>query len=223
MAKIYSLKFGSGDPRTLTGLSPTFLIFVRMTDGQTIAPPGIAESLSGSGVYQFTFGTTQPIAFLADAATVSPGSVGRYITGQIDPSDRADEYGNTLIGFGLSTISLGTTTVAIGQTLQAGQINLGTTLVAIGNTSVALGNTILALTGSGASLAAVIGTTASIIGDSAHDPIDLFGYVKRLAELAQGQEQFVKGSGQLTMFDRTGATTLVTRTVSNNASLVIKS
>lgn len=251
MAKSYSMRFGSGDPRTLTGLSPTFLIFVRLTDGATIAPPAITESATSWGIYQFAYGTTQPIAFLVDAATTSPGVGGRYITGQIDPADRVDEYGNTLIAYGLTGIALGTTGVALGAT----NVALGTTSVALGNTAVAIGtnqgatlvaigntsgfgaaqgssiyaleqaiaSTLLVVGGIGASIMTAIGSTASLIGDSTHDPVDLFGYLKRIAELEQGQETFVKGTGVLTMLDRTGATTLVTRTITNSASLVLKS
>jgi hypothetical protein len=262
MAKNYSMRFGSGDPRTLTGLSPTFLIFVRLTDGATIAPPAITESLTSSGLYQFSFGTTQPISFLVDAATTSPGLTGRYVTGQIDPADRSDEYGNTLIALGMTNVALGTTNVALGTTAVSSFAALGSTVVAIGNTSIALGNTqialetnqgatlvaigntsslgvatgssiyaleqaiastLLAVGGIGSSIMTAIGSTASLIGDSTHDPVDLFGYVKRIAELEQGQETFVKGSGVLTMLDRTGATTLVQRTIVNSASVVIKS
>ncbi len=300
MAKFYSLQFGAGDPRTFTGLAPTFLIFVRLTDGATIAPPSISESLTGSGLYQFTWGTTQPISFLADAATTSPGSAGRYVTGEIDPADRIDEVGTTLVALGTSNIALGTTNIALGVTnvsygvlnfalgttgvalgitnIALGTTNValgitnvalgttnvalgttsvasfaaigstlvaqGSTLVAIGNTSIAIGSTnSQMITNEGVTLVAIgntlsalgltnialsstlftlIGTPASPIGDNLTDPNDLFGYSKRIAELIEGQEQFVKGSGALTMYDRTGATTLATRTVTNNASLVVK-
>lgn len=265
MAKFYSLQFGSGDPRTYTGLSPTFIIFVRMTDGATISPPAITESLAASGLYQFTFGTTQPISFLADAATTSPGTAGRYVSGQIDPADRADEYGATLVAIGMTLtanntalsstlvaigntsiayggtilgqltstgatlVGIGNTSIALGSTVFALSTNAGVTAVAFGNTSIAIGTTLIAignsLTAQGLSNAvamAGIGSTASLIGDSATDPTTIFGYLKRIAELEQGQETFVKGTGALTMFDRTGATTLANRTVTNNASLVIK-
>lgn len=259
MAKSYFLRFGTGDPRTLTGLAPTFLIFE--SAGATIAPPSISEALTGSGIYTFTWGTTTAIAFLVDAATTSPGAAGRYVTGSLDPADRIDEVGTTLvaigisnialgttnvalgttnvalgvtsiaqgntmiglgttavalgitnIGFGSSNIALGTTNVAIGTTIYALEQNIGTTLVAIGNTGFAIGT----------SLYGLIGTTASLIGDSSTDPSTLFGYLKRLAELDQGQETFNKSTGALTMLDRTGATTLVTRVIANNATMVIK-
>lgn len=149
--KTYSMRFGAGDPRTYTGLAPTMLIFVNMSSGATLAAPAVTESLTGSGVYQFQWGTTTPIAFLADAATTSPGAQSRYVVGQLDPADRSDEYGTSLmafgaslvalgttnIGFGVSNFALGTTSVAIGTT----NIGFGVSNIALGTTSVALGST----------------------------------------------------------------------------------
>lgn len=276
--KNYTLQFGTGDPRTFTGLAPTFLIF-KLSDGTNVTPPSIAE-VSATGFYTFSWGTTTSIVFLADAATTSPGTAGRYIGGALDPADRADEYGTSLVALGTSilagqinvgstlvaigntsiayggTISanlintgatlvgIGNTSIAYGGTVSANLINTGATLVAIGNTSIAYGGTVsavltntgvtlvaignslsaLGLTGVaiGTSLSALIGTTASIIGDSSTEPSTLFGYVKRISELEQGREQFAKGTGVLTQYDRTGATTLNVRTIANNATLVTK-
>lgn len=295
MAKTYTMQFGVGDPRTYTGLSPTFLIFVNASSGATVAPPAISEALTGSGLYKFTWGTTTPIAFLADAATTSPGAQGRYVVGQIDPADRADEYGTTIIAIGTTNFALGTTSVALGSTNVAIGTTLlgygassfaqgatlfgfGTTLVAIGTTnfalgtsnialgtsSVALGTTILAgqvvlgsslvvmgnslavlavgttlnaigttLLGIGSSLAGFgqtftvvvsgIGSTASSFGTSSADPTDLFGYMKRILENLEGDSQYVKSSGLWTILDRTGGTTFIQKTITNNATLVIKS
>lgn len=256
MAKDYFLQFGTGDPRTFTGLAPTFLIF-KKPDGTNVTPPAFAE-ISTSGIYTFNWGTTTPIAFLADAATTSPGTAGRYIAGGLDPADRIDEVGTTLVALGTSNIALGTTNVALGTTnvalgitnvalgitnvawsvaLGSTLVATGSTLVAIGNTgaalgttniafgttNVALGTTILSLVAINASLTANIGSTASVIGDSATDPATLFGYLKRIRENLEGQQTFNKSTGALTIYERTGATTLATRTVTNNASLVIKS
>lgn len=232
--KKYFLKFGSGDPRTYTGLSPTFLIFEAA--GVTLAPPAIAEDLTGSGIYSFQWGTTTSVAFLADAATTSPGTALRYITGSLDPADRADEYGTSLIALGTSAVALGTSAVALGTSnfalgttaVALGSTNfgygvsnfaLGTTAVAIGTTLMGIGLSNVAL---GTSILNIIGTTASSFGDNVTDPSTLFGYMKRLAELEQGREAFNKGTGALTMLDRTGGTTFVQRTISNNASLVVK-
>ena len=95
MAKTYGLKFGSGDPRTNTGLAPTFILFYNPISGATAVPPGISEIYSGSGIYNFTYGPTSPIAFLVDGAG-SLSTVDRYITGTLDPIQAVDEKVGTL-------------------------------------------------------------------------------------------------------------------------------
>lgn len=204
MAKTYYLRFGGGDPRAYTGLSPTLISFVR-SDGQTIAPPSITEFFAGSGIYSFTYGTTQSIAFLADAATTLPGTQGRYVVGCIDPSDRIDEVGTTLVAIGTSNIALGTTNVAIGTTLTA----IATTILSQ--------STSLTVTVAG------IGSTASSFGTSNTDPVDLFGYVKRIMENLEGNETFLKASGNLTQYSRGSSVTLWSKTIANSVSMVIKS
>lgn len=215
--KTYILRFGFGDPRTYTGLAPTMLIFADNA-GATIAPPAITEALTGSGIYKFSYGTTVPISFLADAATTSPGPQGRYVVGSIDPADRADEYGTTLVAIGTTNVALGTTAVALGTTAVA----LGITNVALGTSAVALGTTILA---NGTSLNVVVtglGSTASSFGTSSADPVDLFGYMKRILENLEGNQTFTKPSGSLAIYSRGSSTLLTTKTIANSVSLVTK-
>lgn len=180
--KTYILRFGFGDPRTYTGLAPTMLIFADNA-GATIAPPAITEALAGSGIYKFDYGTTVPISFLADAATTSPGPQGRYVVGSLDPADRADEYGTTL--------------VALSTTILAGNASL---TVAI----------------------AGLGSTASSFGTSVADPVDLFGYMKRVLENLEGNQTFTKPSGSLAIYSRGSSTLLTTKTIANSVSLVTK-
>lgn len=94
MSKVYYTRFGSGDPRLSSGLVPTFVYF--NNNGAAVTPPAIAEVLGATGIYSFTYGTTTPICFLLDGATTGLGAY-RYVTGSIDPADRADEYGNTIV------------------------------------------------------------------------------------------------------------------------------
>jgi hypothetical protein len=102
--KTYTVRFGSGDPRTYTGLNPTFLFFVNAATGATVTPPSITELFANTGVYRFSWGTTTPISFLCDAATTSPGAAGRYVTGQLDPSDAVNEaIGSTTSSYGTAT------------------------------------------------------------------------------------------------------------------------
>jgi hypothetical protein len=164
--KNYSVRFGTGDPRTYTGLAPTFLIFTNLASGATVTPPSIAEVFAGTGIYTFQWGVTTPIGFLIDAATTSPGVSGRYVTGQLDPVDAVNE----------------------------------------------------SMTG----IIASIGSTASSFGTSATDPVDLFGYLKRVQELLEGNNMYYKASGAFTMLSRGSSYTLASKTIANSISLVTK-
>lgn len=99
--KSYYLKFGSGDPASYTGLSPTLVIF--STGGLTAtAAPGITETPSGGGLYRFDYGPTLSILFKADGGVALSGT-DRYIIGTLDPiqavdekiGSSADSYGST--------------------------------------------------------------------------------------------------------------------------------
>lgn len=150
--------------------------------------------------------------------------------------------GTTLIAIGTTNIALGTTSVALGTT----SIALGTTAVAIGSTGLAFGqtNAVMGLTllgygltllGYGTSIYAQgqsgganftdllnrIGTTASSFGTTSVDPGDMFGFLKRLQELQEGQASFDKSTGTWLIQTR-GATLLRSRTLSNSASSVTK-
>lgn len=92
--KSYLLKFGSGDPSSFTGLSPTFTLFLQ---GPTlpwgtpgVAAPGITEIASGTGLYTFVYNATLPFAFVADGGS-GLASGDRYITGILDPIQAVDE------------------------------------------------------------------------------------------------------------------------------------
>ena len=207
MSKVYWLKFGSGDPRPNTGMTPTFLQFYDCT-GQTYVPPSIAEvkygGVTASGMYGFSFSvgiTTQnSLYFLAYAATtVSSGlSTDQYVTGVLDPLLISDQD--------ITIVS--------------------TNLAALSSTVLAIGNTTLALSSSVGILSSYIGSTASSFGSSSTDPSTVFGYLKRLQELFEGDNVFTASSGQWLIYNRAslGTTTLLrTKTVSNPGSQVTKS
>lgn len=128
-AKVYYLKFGSGDPRTNTGLAPTFLQFYDST-GQTYAAPSIAEikfgGVTASGIYGFSYligiSTQNPLYFLAYSATTLANTNDAYISGVLDPVLAVDQQ---LTGIGNTQISIGNTTLAW----------LGTTASSYGSTS----------------------------------------------------------------------------------------
>jgi len=67
-----------------------------------------------------------------------------------------------------------------------------------------------------------IGTTTDVYGSASVDPTTIYGYVKRLQELQEGNASFNKTSGVWTVQSRSGATTLATKTLSNGSTLVSK-
>lgn len=101
--KDYWLQFGSGDPRSNTGLSPTFVIF--QTVGGTMLPgPAVTEPGASTGLYYFSYGTTTSIAFTVDGGS-GLSSSDRYITGVLDPIQVVDQR------VGLSSDSFGDTAI----------------------------------------------------------------------------------------------------------------
>lgn len=221
--KTYYVRFGNGDPRSNTGLSPTFLIF--NTYGSGVTPPGITSVIGATGIYAFQYGTTTPIAFLIDGATSGLDATGRYVTGAIDPSDRADEYGTTLVAIGTSGLALGTTSVALGITgIAFGVSNLaiGISIYAQGNTLTALSITLSAISSTLGLLSGLIGSTTSSFGTDVADPNTLFGYLKRIQENLEGNNSYIKPSGALSIYSRGSSQLLITKTIANSVSAVIK-
>lgn len=109
--KSYKLNFNSNgiDPRTFTGLSPTFISFYSPF-GTTYVPPGITEPLVGSGDYffQYDIGQTTPIWFLVDGGATLNSNV-RYLGGVIDQLDIVDQVvGYTGSSVGDTSVSPGT-------------------------------------------------------------------------------------------------------------------
>ena len=106
-AKVYWLKFGSGDPRLKTGLTPTFLLFFDQT-GAVQSKPSITEVVAGSGAYGFSFASsaTQSIFFLASAATTFATVADGFISGVLDPVLAVDQNTSSI---GALTDSFGTT------------------------------------------------------------------------------------------------------------------
>lgn len=100
--KYYWLSFGNTDPRTYTGLAPTFIQFFDQT-GSNVTPPAITEPVVGSGAYRFSYytGYSSAIYFLVDGATSGLSADIRYINGSLDPNDTISLVaGNTLSTFG---------------------------------------------------------------------------------------------------------------------------
>lgn len=237
--KIYSLVFTSDDPRNTTALTPTLVVFNRQDTGGVLTAPGITQAIASSGIFQFEYFPTLPIAFIADGGASAPV---RYLAGNLDPVQWVDQVATTLAALGVTSVALGTTGVALGTT----SVALGTTSVALGVTSVALGTSIVAasstLTGYGVSIYAgtqtllaygntinaigssilgQLGTTASSIGTTNTDPVDIMGHLKRIQEFHEGTSEFSKTSG-LWQIKTRGSTLMVQRTLANAVTTVTK-
>lgn len=176
MSKQYLLRFGSINPTTYSGLSPTFTQFRTLPAGTTALPPGITEIPTATGLYYCTYGATAPIAFICDGGASMIGN-DRYLTGILDPADAIDQ-----------------------------QVT-------------GLGNTLI----TGISYVTSIGTTADSFGSTSVDPTTLFGYLKRVQELLEGDATFNKGTGSWTMYNRGSTTLLRTKALANNSTTVTKS
>ncbi len=172
MAKTYWFTFSTQDPRTYTGLAPTFVQFVNQL-GQTLAPPGITETFVGTGFYRsdYTVGLSTSIQFLVDGgATLSPSV--RYITGNIFEQNSLD--------------------------------TLGTTLLTVAN------------------VAPLIGSTVASFGSTSVDPSTVFGYLRRALEVQEGNQTFLKSSGQWSILSRGSSALLTTKLLSSDTTGVTR-
>lgn len=95
MSKTYVLQFGSGDPRLVSGLSPTMILFYSSIGATQLIGPTIIETLPASGFYMFQYEPTESVTFLADGGAVL-SSTDRYVTGVLDPIQAVDEKVGTL-------------------------------------------------------------------------------------------------------------------------------
>lgn len=102
MAKDFWFSFGTGDARTNTGLTPTFVIF--HTRSTTLTPPGVTEPIVGTGMYLAQFNPTLGIIFQLDGGAAL-STADRYLKGAFDPVQAVDEK----IGF--TTDSFGSTAI----------------------------------------------------------------------------------------------------------------
>lgn len=148
--------------------------------------------------------------------------------------------GTTAVALGTTSVALGNTSVALSTTIAVQAQSLSaqsssifaqsTTILGYGVSTYAAALTILAQTQTlmvniniSASLIADIsnriGTTLSSIGSTSIDPGDLFGYLKRLQEFNEGEQNFNKTSGVWNISTR-GNTLFVSKTLTNSSTQV---
>lgn len=106
MSYKFGLKFGSGDSRNFSGLSPTFVIFKR-EDGTNETAPSILEVGTSTGLYYFNYqpSPTFTIFFQVDGGAAITDSSVRYVSGTLDPIAAVDQQ------VGYPQDSFGTTAV----------------------------------------------------------------------------------------------------------------
>lgn len=72
-------------------------------------------------------------------------------------------------------------------------------------------------------ITAEIGTTASSFGSTAVDPGTLYGYLKRLQELGEGNATFDKTTSVWSIYSRGSSTQLASKTFADNSGNIVKS
>jgi len=127
MAKNYLLSFGSSN---YSGLAPSFLVFNTMA-GASTARPGITEIPTATGLYYFTYGPTNAIAFVVSGMTTSIPFGERYVSGLLDPIQAVDEQ----------LTAVGTSILAQGSSILAGLIGISGLNTIIGTTASSYGDT----------------------------------------------------------------------------------
>lgn len=208
MAKNFIMQFGSGNPATNTGLSPTFSVFKVVPGGGTptgaSAAPGITEIPSATGLYYFSYLPLTSVAFVIDGGA-GLAAIDRYIVNSIDPIQDVDEQltgvGNTLAAYGATLVALGTTCAA-----------LGTTFVSLGESLSLISSEFLPF----------IGNIADSFGSTSSDPSTVMGFLKRSQEVQEGNSTFTKSTGVWDVFSRGSSAQLFEKTLTDASGVVSK-
>jgi hypothetical protein len=93
--------------------------------------------------------------------------------------------------------------------------SLGSSVSAIGQTLLGLGSTVI-------SFNEFLGTTASSFGSTAIDPVTVFGAVKRLQEILEGNATFSKTTGTWNIYSRGASTLLRVKTLTDGQTSTSK-
>lgn len=196
----YWLRFGTDNPSNHTGLAPTFIKFLNSAGAATTAP-AITEPGS-AGLYKFSYDAQGTIAFIVDGNPTGVSLFGsdRFVVGSLNVSDKIAEVGGTLTALGATVVAIGNTVAVIGGTLAV----IGSTISSFG----------VAMAG--------IGSTASTFGTDAADPVTLFGFMKRIQELQEGNSIYTKATGVWGIYSRGSSQLLRSKTIADSTSAVNK-
>lgn len=169
----------------------------------TLTGMGMTLGAMGSTLTQIGLSVTnQGATLVAQGATLS--AIGVNLTNQ----------GTTLVAFGGTLTSVATSTAGLGSTLNLLNLstlanstligNAGVTLNALGSTLTGVGNTLGDMVG-------LFGSTQSSFGSTSVDPLTVFGYLRRIQEMQEGNQVYTKASGLFALYSRGSGTTTLLR------------
>ncbi len=210
-----SVSWGSANATSLTNQGTTLVAVGNTSIAQGVIEIGLGTTtvswVSSIGSTLVAQGTT--LVAIGNTAIAIGSTNSQKITNE---GVTLSAVGVTLVNNAALLASQGVSLIAIGSTILAGQVNEGITLVAIGNTLASIGSTV-------SIIIPEIGSTASSFGDQTTDPVDLYGYLKRILENLEGNQTFLKLSGVLDIYSRGSTTLLREKTLANSVTSIIKS
>jgi hypothetical protein len=164
------------------------------------------------------FGVTLNAAYALGVTSVALGTL-NFAIGTSTLAIDTLNFGLGSTNFALNTLAFaqGATIFTLesqGNTLIAA---LGLTMIGQGVTIVSIGNTLLGIGGSFGAIALAIGSTASSIGSTGVDPVDLYGFLKRAQEIAEGNQIYTKATGLFDLYNRGGSTLLREKTITDSS------
>lgn len=111
----YVVQFGTGNPSTYAGLSPTFIVWNVVGIGAT-TPPAVTQVPTSSGLYYFTYAPTSAVAFVLDGTSSITTAAVRYVSGAIDSVPSSAGVSGLIAGYTQISILLGTLADSFGTT-----------------------------------------------------------------------------------------------------------
>jgi len=208
---------------TLTALGSSLSVLAigatLTAQGATLVAIGNSAALLAVGATLTAHGATM----VAIGNSLSVLAIGATLTAQgatlvaIGNSLSVLAIGATLTAQGATLVAIGNTSAAAAATLAAVGSSIGA--LAVGATMQAIGST---LTAQSATMSAIMGSAASSFGTDSADPTTLYGFMKRIQELQEGNSIYAKGTGVWTIYSRGSSQLLATKTITDSSSQVTK-
>lgn len=113
---------------------------------------------------------------------------------------------------------MGASLAVMGSSLSAQGVTIG----AIGVSVAAMGTTLSGIGTSFVAGSSLIGSASDSFGTSSVDPTTLFGFMKRIQELQEGDSIYTKATGVWAIYNRGSTTVLRQKTITDSATQVTK-